>query len=146
MGSILYWKLLKVDDQNSHFLGLRPWMIFSISDRFVYWKWNDFLFNTSISLARLGPLWITYWNFQRYFWHHSHISHCSKYKLEILIYFIHNIFSSFPDIIFIFSKFMDIMMFFAALIHCLRYPLYISRLYWFSSYSGESVSQVLSYL
>ena len=36
--------------------------------------------------------------------------------------------------------------FFAALIHCLRYPLYIFRLYWFSSYSGESVVQALSFL
>ena len=36
--------------------------------------------------------------------------------------------------------------FFAALIHCLRYPVYIFMLYWFSSYSGESVVQALSFL
>ena len=41
---------------------------------------------------------------------------------------------------------MYIVLFFPALIHCLRYPLYIFRLYWFSSYSGESVVQALSFL
>ena len=118
--------------QPALYLGLRPWMIFSISDGFVYWKWNDDLPGDDIYIyIYVEGCFIRNINFtgktRPYFsevliefisdifstTHIFPIIQKVSWKFDFWFLFIHNIFKSvppFPDISF--SKPMGIMLYF----------------------------------